>query len=171
MCHVMTRSHTWVYRPISAVGPASPDICLEPSKSHHFTTVHQTQHSLSLLWRSHSFELLEYSTTTLSSILSYYLVIWTQKGKRLLNSWMCIHPAAILYICARKYTCLPVQLESQGRAEEGRGCNRCQMENNDLRLKFTLRHMDSTLRSSIMIPKYEISAIGNIWRRNLRILH
>ena len=120
MCHVMTRSHTWVYRPISAVGPASPDICLEPSKSHHFTTVHQTQHSLSLLWRSHSFELKEYSTATLSNILSYYQVIWTQKGNRLLNSWMCIHPAAIMYICTIKYTCCRLQLGSQGRAEEGR---------------------------------------------------
>ena len=62
-------------------------------------------------------------------------------------------------------------LDHRVEQRRGGGCNRCQMENNDLRLKFTLRHMDSTLRSSIMIPKYEISAIGNIWRRNLKILH
>ena len=84
-------------------------------------TVHQIQHLLSLLWRSHSFELREYSTTTLSNILSYHLMIWTKKGNKLLNSWMCIHPAAIMYICTRKYTCRRIQLGSQGRAEEERG--------------------------------------------------
>ena len=123
MCHVMTRSHTWVYRPISAVGPTGPDICLEPSKSHHFTTaVHCTPNTAlaiialkkPLLWT----EGVQYHN---SNILSYHLMIWTKKGNKLLNSWMCIHPAAIMYICTRKYTCRRIQLGSQGRAEEERG--------------------------------------------------
>lgn len=103
-----------------------------------------------------------------------YLTTWWFEHKKGIDCWTpeCVSILQpYLTFVQENIHVVAHNLDHRVEQRRGGGCNRCQMENNDLRLKFTLRHMDSTLRSSIMIPKYEISAIGNIWRRNLRILH